>query len=367
MPRSTAALFEPFAINGLRLPNRIVMAPMTRRRSPGGVPGADVAAYYARRAEGGVGLILTEGTYVGHDAAGEHEDVPRFHGAAALEGWAQVLAAVKAQGGRIMPQLWHIGTARALDAKLNPGVAPAGPSGLKTTGERIAEPMSPADIDAVIEAFATAAQAAQRSGFDGIELHGAHGYLLDQFFWATTNRRTDRYGGDIAARTRIAAEIVAECRRRTGADFPILLRFSQWKIGDFAGRLATTPDELAQFLEPLTAAGVDVFHCSTRRYWLPEFEGSDLNLAGWTKKLTGKPTITVGSVTLSEEFTSSFAGKPSEVIDIDRLIEMLERGDFDLVAVGRALIVDPEWPIKIRAGRLDTLKPFSREALAELA
>ncbi|MFI4941072.1 MAG: 12-oxophytodienoate reductase, partial [Burkholderiales bacterium] len=105
-----APLFKPFLSNNLILPNRVVMAPMTRSFSPGGVPGADVAAYYRRRAENGVGLIITEGTLINHPAATNDPRVPRFHGADALAGWANVVAAVHAAGGKIMPQIWHIGT-----------------------------------------------------------------------------------------------------------------------------------------------------------------------------------------------------------------------------------------------------------------
>lgn len=136
----------------------------------------------------------------------------------------------------------------------------------------------------MIAAFAQAADDAKRIGFDGIELHGAHGYLIDQFFWGKTNRRTDRYGGDLVDRTRFAVEIVKACRRAVGPDYPIALRFSQWKSSDYTAKLAETPDELARFLAPLANAGVDIFHCSTRRCWESEFIGSDLNLAGWTKK-----------------------------------------------------------------------------------
>jgi 2,4-dienoyl-CoA reductase-like NADH-dependent reductase (Old Yellow Enzyme family) len=358
-------LFTPFASPGLTLPNRIVMAPMTRRRSPGGVPGPDVAAYYRRRAEAGVGLIATEGTLVAHPAAGMGVDLPDFHGEAALAGWARVVTEVKAAGGHIMPQLWHVGMARKPGGGPHPEAPSVGPSGLTTDGEAAGEPMSRHDIDAVIDAFAQGAEAARRLGFDGIELHGAHGYLIDQFFWSRTNRRTDRYGGDMVGRTRFAVEIVEECRRRVGPGFPIVLRFSQWKVRNYTARLCATPQELARFLEPLTKAGVDIFHCSTRRFWEPEFACSDLNLAGWTKRLTGKPTITVGSVSLDSEFTS--AVKSAEVTGIDRLLEMLARGDFDLVAVGRALLVDPAWVSKIRDGRFADLTPVTPEALSVFA
>jgi 2,4-dienoyl-CoA reductase-like NADH-dependent reductase (Old Yellow Enzyme family) len=114
-------------------------------------------------------------------------------------------------------------------------------------------------------------------------------------------------------------------------------------------------------------AGVDVFHCSTRRFWEPEFEGSDLNLAGWAKKLTGKPSITVGSVGLDDEFLTAFIdGKGANNASIDKLIEMFERDDFDMVAVGRALLADSEWVAKIQTGRIEELVPFNVEALKTL-
>ncbi|MFH8990670.1 NADH:flavin oxidoreductase [Streptomyces sp. NPDC017940] len=365
--RAAAVLSRPFTLGGLTVPNRIVMAPMTRNFSPDGVPGADVAAYYARRAAAQVGLIITEGTYVGHESAGESDRVPRFHGAEQLAGWAKVVDAVHAAGGKIMPQLWHIGMVRR--AGLPPFAdAPAvGPSGLRLDGtEGTGKAMTRADLDAVIGAFAEAAAAAERIGFDGVELHGAHGYLLDQFLWAGTNRRTDAYGGDLVARTRFAAEIVAAVRAAVAPDFPVVLRYSQWKADAYDARIADTPAELDALLSPLAAAGVDAFHASTRRYWLPEFDGSELNLAGWTKKLTGKPVITVGSVGLDGDFMRAFQGEGAPVKGIDNLLDRLERDEFDLVAVGRALLADPRWAAKVLGGAFDELSSYDPEALATL-
>jgi 2,4-dienoyl-CoA reductase-like NADH-dependent reductase (Old Yellow Enzyme family) len=234
-------------------------------------------------------------------------------------------------------------------------------------GEKIGEPMTQRDIDEVIAAYGRSAESAEGLGFDGLEIHGAHGYLIDQFFWEVTNRRTDCYGGDLAARTRFAVEVIQEIRRRVSDDFPVILRFSQWKLFDYSAKLARTPAELERFLEPLALAGVDLFHCSQRRFWEPEFEHSPLNLAGWTKKLIGKPTITVGSVSLNEEFMTSFRSpEVSSATGIDDLIERLERGEFDLAAIGRSLIVNPSWPEQIRRGALDELRPFQRDVLAEL-
>jgi 2,4-dienoyl-CoA reductase-like NADH-dependent reductase (Old Yellow Enzyme family) len=354
--RSTEALFRPFSLQGLELANRIVMAPMTRSHSPQGVPGADVAAYYRRRAEGGVGLIITEGTYIEDPVAGFDAKVPKFYGAQALAGWRHVVEEVHAAGGRIFPQLWHVGMVVSPGQELKPGVQPVGP-----------ENLTQADINRLIDAYAAAALAARELGFDGVELHAAHGYLIDQFFCGVTNRRTDQYGGDLVARTRFAVEIIAEVRRRVGPDFPLVLRYSQWKIRDFDAKLAATPEELDRFLGPLTDAGVDAFHCSTRRFWEPEFAGSDLNLAGWTKKLTGKPAITVGSVTLNEDLMTSFGTtQTASVTGLDNLLERLERDEFDLVAIGRSLIVNPAWPGIVRRGLLNELLPFNRAVLSEL-
>ncbi|MHB9860832.1 NADH:flavin oxidoreductase [Streptomyces sp. YIM S03343] len=369
-PASRAAeiLSRPVTLNGLTVPNRIVMAPMTRMFSPGGIPGEDVVSYYARRAAAGVGLIVTEGTYVGHDSAGQSSRVPRFHGEEQLAGWAKVAEAVHAAGGTIVPQLWHIGMVREQGQAPFPEAPAVGPSGLRIGAtEATGKAMDRADLDAVIGAFAEAAAAAERIGFDGVELHGAHGYLLDQFLWAGTNRRTDAYGGDPVARTKFAAEVIAAVREAVSPDFPVLFRYSQWKQEAYDARLAETPEELESILTPLAAAGVDAFHASTRRYWLPEFEGSDLNLAGWTKKLTGKPTVTVGSVGLDGDFIKAFTGEGSVLKGIDDLLDRLERDEFDLVAVGRALLQDPEWAAKILSGRTDELKPYDAAALKSLS
>lgn len=351
------ALFKPFTTGKLQVANRIVMAPMTRGFSPNGVPGEDVAAYYRRRAENGVGLIVTEGTVINHPAAAASPNWPHFHGEAALGGWSNVVKEVHEAGGKIIPQLWHVGLTRKPGDLPNPEAMPIGPSGLNLSGEKITEPLTENEIGDVIAAYGQAAADAARTGFDGIELHGAHGYLIDQFFWSVTNQRTDRYGGDLAARTRFAVEVIQSCRRAVGPDFPIVLRFSQWKAGYYEAKLAESPQQLEQFLTPLVDAGVDVFHCSTRRYWEPEFQDSDLNLAGWTKKLTGKPTITVGSVGLDNEFGSS-SGYNAHPAALNSLIERLENGEFDLVAVGRALLADPAWTAKIRGNRTDELLSF---------
>lgn len=356
-------LFQPITLGNLELANRVVMAPMTRGFSPNGVPGKDVAQYYQRRAKNSVGLIVTEGTLINHPAAAQGLGRPNFHGDEALEGWAEVVKAVHEVGGKIVPQLWHVGTARQVNGdNPNPEVLPIGPSGINImTGEKVNEAMTKEEINRIIQAFAQAAADAKRLGFDGIELHGAHGYLIDQFFWAKTNQRDDEYGGSIEERTRFAVEIIKACREAVGPEFPIILRYSQWKMSEYNAKLAETPEELKAFLTPLVEAGVDIFHCSTRRYHEAEFEGSDLNLAAWTKKLTGKPTITVGSVGLDSTFTEFFTqGKGGKATGFSPLIQSLKNQEFDLVAIGRALLADPEWVVKTAENRIDELIPFEK-------
>lgn len=366
MPKSVDVLFRPFSLKSLNMKNRIVMAPMTRSFSPQGVPTPEVAAYYRRRA-GDVGLIISEGTVVGRAASSNDPDVPHFHGERSLAGWQRVIDEVHAAGGAMAPQLWHMGVMRPHASGWLPTAPFEGPSGLVTPGEPGGVAMSEADIVDTIAAFGQAAADAKRLGFDAVELHGAHGYLIGQFFWAGTNKRTDRFGGPtLPERSRFARNVVAAVRAAVGEDLVVILRLSQWKQQDFAVKLAKTPAEMAAWLVPLAEAGVDIFHCSQRRFWQPEFEGSDLNFAGWAKKLTGKTTITVGSVGLSGEFIAGFQGESSHPSALDELLRRLERGDFDLVAVGRAILSDPEWVRKVRENRTQQLLDFTREALATL-
>lgn len=366
---NTQSLFTPVTLGPLSLNNRVVMAPMTRTFSPGNVPSDDVVEYYRRRAAGGVGLIITEGTFIGHIGANGYPNVPAIYGADALTGWKKVVDAVHAAGGKIASQLWHVGAMRR--AGVEPGGDAPGfsPSGVVMRGVESGVAMSKLDIDEVIAAYAQAAKDSKEIGFDAIEIHGAHGYLIDQFLWEGSNQRTDEYGGSFTNRLRFAREVIAAAREAVGPDYPIIFRISQWKQQDFSARLANTPEELEEILAALVEAGADIFHCSTRRFWEAEFEGSSLNLAGWAKKLTGKPSITVGSVSLDDDFIptdGTALAKSADVDSLDGLLERLENEEFDLVAVGRALIANPDWAEKVQHGHFGELVPYRKEMLASL-
>jgi 2,4-dienoyl-CoA reductase-like NADH-dependent reductase (Old Yellow Enzyme family) len=363
-------LFSPYRLNTLDLPNRVVMAPMTRSRSPGGVPTAEVAGYYRRRAENGVGLIITEAAGIDRPAALNEPDMPRFHGAAALAGWKKIVDEVHAAGGRIAPQLVHVGHKLSnLTPYWTPSRPYESPSGLSVTGERISQPMSESDVADAIDAFARAASDAERLGFDGIELMGAHGYLINQFFYDHLNLRNDGYGGvTLVERSRFAVEILKAVRAVVTPGFPVILRLSQWKPKDFRARLAETPKALEQWLNVLVEAGADAFHLSQARFWQPAFPEFDdeLNLAGWAKKLTGVTAITVGAVGLSGDVYESLGGKSAQFAPLNALLARLERDEFDLVAVGRALLQDPAWLEKIRRNCVDQIADFTPTAFANL-
>lgn len=360
-----AGLFRPVRLGALGLRNRVAMAPMSRYLCPDGVPHDGVTAYYRRRAEYDVGLIITEGTYIGHPSAASYEGVPFFHGEAALAGWGRVREAVHAAGGRIFPQLWHTGSFRQSWMGPVRGVPGYGPSENLNAFTNHPEPtraMSERDIEDVIAAYARAAADAQRLGFDGVELHAAHGYLIDEFLWERTNRRADRYGGDRRARTRFAVEIIQAMRARVGPDFPISLRFSQWKQQDYMARLAETPAELGDVLLPLVDAGITILHASTRRFWEPAFpDEDDRTLAGWTKQITGLPVIMVGGAGLDRPGL-----REALPASLDVLRGPIERDEFDVLAVGRALLAEPQWVRKARDGRIADCRPYTKDLLETL-
>lgn len=378
----TALLFSPCRLAGLDLRSRIVMAPMTRCMAEDGVPGPATASYYARRAAADVGLIMSEGIGVDHPAAlGEgtfgERNMPVLQGAAAIAGWRAVTDAVHAAGGLIFAQLWHQGPLRRPGSGPQPRAVSCRPDGRwgPLDGSTSAPPdyleavrpptvaMTDNDIADVIAAFGRSAAHAQTAGFDGIALHGAHGYLIDSFLWPETNSRVDAWGRTLAARTRFAVAVI-EAVRAAAPALPVAFRYSQWKLQDYDARLVDTPDMLAALLAPLVDAGVDLFDVSTRVFHRPAFAGSPLSLAGWTRRLTGVPAIAVGGVGLSRELKDSLMAVVPAEDNVARAVAAIERGEFDLLGVGRALLADPDWARKLRQGA--PLPAFSPAAFATL-
>jgi 2,4-dienoyl-CoA reductase-like NADH-dependent reductase (Old Yellow Enzyme family) len=373
----TRPLFQPLTVRGLTIPNRTVMAPMARYFARAHVPHVDAGAYYRRRIEGGVGLVITEATGVDHPLSVDYPDVPAMHGEAALAGWKRAVDAVHDAGGLIASQLYHQGMLRGgrFD-ELPESMRPSGTIGEIGSNSfhpgfaaRAAEPtrpMSEAEIADVIAAYARSARHAVDLGFDMIELHGAHGYMIDGFLWAASNRRTDRWGGDARQRAAFAAEVVKAVRAEMPAGMPLSFRFSQHKSCNYEARTTKSPQELEAMLGPIVEAGADLLHASIRRFWQPAYDGSPINLAGWAKKLTGLPVIAVGSVGLGLSASDTLRNIGEETADdnIGLLMERLNAGEFDLIAIGRSLLGDPAFVAKLGAG--EQPRPFTRDALAKL-
>jgi len=360
-------LFTPVELGPLRLPNRFVLPGMQRQWCEDGRPLPRLGAFYRACVEGGVGLVISESCAVDHPSATQVPSFTRITGET-VDAWAACVAEVKAAGGAMLMQLWHEGAVRQEGGDGPYAAAPTlSPSGMVHGLRPNGRAATLEELDAIKEAFVRSALLARQAGVDGVEVHAAHGYLLDQFLWAETNLREDGYGGDdIADRVRFPAEIVAAIRAAVGPDFVISLRFSQWKEAKYDARVAETPEKLATMLAILKGAGVDVFHASTRRFWTPEWPGSDLGLAGWTRRLSGAPVIAVGSVGLDADVMENFFGRearPTGEAGFRELLRRFDAGEFDLISVGRGHIGDTGLVNKLREGRFDEIRSFTRQDL----
>ena len=370
-PVSTAlaALFTPLAIKRLTLRNRFVMPGMQRGLMDDGAPTARMIEYMRRCAAGGAGLIISESTSPDHPSAYWQPVMGRLE-PGTLGAWRRVVDAVRSEGAAFLLQLWHPGAMRKVAPDHPLASYPAlSPSGLIQAGRPNGRAMTRADLEELKGAYALAAERAQGLGADGVEVHSAHGYLLDQFLWAETNRREDEYGGaTLAERARFSAEIVAAIRRTVGTDFVISYRFSQFKEVDYGAAVASGPEELGEMLGLLRGAGVDLFNVSSRRFFKrewPESAHPDFTIAEWARALTDAPVMTCGSVGLNVEmFANLFDDEePSELCierDLAFLAERVRRGTIDLVGVGRMHIANNDFVEKIRAGRLHELALFNK-------
>jgi len=360
----TSALFQPIDINALRLSNRIVMPGMQRQWCVDGKPTERLIEYYCARARGGVPLIITESCSVDHPSATQ-EPSYAWMTQATVDAWADCIARVREAGAELFIQLWHEGAVRR-EGGTGPlaGEPTVSPSGIRSAGRPQGRALTSGELVDVREAFARSARLARQAGARGVEVHSCHGYLLDQFLWEVTNIRDDGYGGpDFAARIRFPTEVVAAVRDAVGPDTVVSFRFSQWKQADYEAKIAKTPEELKLLMQAVERAGADVIHASTRRFFVPEWPGSDLGLAGWCKQFTTLPVIAVGSVGLDTDIMDNFLVREATQTGEDGIRELMRRFDnheFDLISIGRASIGDPEWVSKIRAGQFGEIRHFTR-------
>jgi 2,4-dienoyl-CoA reductase-like NADH-dependent reductase (Old Yellow Enzyme family) len=373
--RQLDSLFQPLTIRSTRLRNRFVMPGMQRGFMNDGSPTPKMVEYMRRCAAGGAGLIISESTSPDHPSAYWQPMMGRLE-PGTLPAWAEIVNAVRGEGAAFFLQLWHPGAIR----KVAPGHPLAdypalSPSGLIQTGRPNGRAMMLDELEELKLAYVRAARHARELGADGVEVHSAHGYLLDQFLWAQTNIREDEYGGHtLAERARYPAQIVKAIRAAVGEDFVISYRFSQFKEVDYGATVASGPEELRGMLQLLHAAGVDLFNVSSRRCFKhewPESEHPELTIAEWTRVLCDAPVMTCGSVGLDVEmFANLFDDQePVELSvekDLNLLAQRIDRGTLELVGVGRMHIANNDFVNKVREGRFWDLALFNKKVhLAE--
>lgn len=323
------------------LRNRTVVAPMSRvSAGTEGIPTEQMAAYYARFAEGGFAAVITEGTFTDALFSRSYQHQPGLVTDEQQAGWARAVERVHAEGGAFIAQLMHAG---ALSQCLANTVAPSAvrPKGAKMIDYGGSGPfplpqeITVLDIDAVIEGFVGAARRARAAGFDGIEVHGANGYLFDQFLTPYTNLRTDRYGGTAADRVRLTAETLAAIRAAVPSDFVVGVRLSQTKVNDLEHRWSGRR-EAAVYFAAVAEAGADYLHIAS--------EGRD-----WLQTAMIEPNTSVTA--LARAVTDLPVLANGGMHDPARAAEILGEGHADLVALASGALANPDWPRRLRDGR----------------
>lgn len=348
----TTNLFSPLDLGPLALPNRIIMPPMTRMRArmPGNIPWEINAEYYRQRAS--AGLIITEGTPVSPRGHGYYH-TPGIHTEAQAEGWKRVTNAVHEAGGRIFAQLWHVG--RQTHSDLQPdGAAPVAPSAIAGVGQAYVAPgvmkdysmpraLELGEIAAVVEEFRRGAALAKSAGFDGVELHGANGYLMEQFLSDNSNSRTDQYGGSLMNRARFLFEVV-EAVTSVWAPDRVGVRLSP---ANTHGGIAPS-DRFGTFSH--VVRGLNQFGLAYLHFVEPRVAGNK-DMAHFDDALSSRhfrPMITGGTKLISAGGLDFASGQAA-----------LANGEADAIAFGRAFIANPDLPRRLALGA--PLNRYQRE------
>ncbi|MCR2805568.1 oxidoreductase [Paenibacillus soyae] len=338
-------LLQPVRIGNWNLRTRIAMAPMTRSFADDttGTVGEDVVAYYQRRAQDGIGLIITEGITPSPRGKGTFR-VPGLYTREQANAWRKVTEAVHEEGGTVIAQLWHVG--RLTHPDLTGGYAPQAPSAVQAEGlvHRLRKPfampesMTIGEIGEAVQQYTQAAKLAIEAGFDGVELHGAHGYLIDQFAWEVTNRRTDRYGRGRSGRLLFMKEVLCAVGEAIGMD-RVIVRFSELKDDKPNFRWQDPLAEIEAYLEVFRETGLRVLHPSTNTFTQPMADG--MTLHELIRKRWDGAIIGVGGLT------------PSSAADAIR------ESVIDIAAFGKPLLANPDFVWRLRNDQL--LIPYEPE------
>ncbi|MGA0543027.1 alkene reductase [Neotabrizicola sp. VNH66] len=352
----TAPLFEPFRHGPLDLPNRLVVAPLTRvSATPDGCATPEMAAYYRRYAEGGWGLIVTEATYVDDHASQGYFRQPGIVTAAQVAAWRQATDAVHAAGGRIILQLSHAG---ALGQGNPRGRQTVAPSAIRPAGEiarryrgkgpyAVPAALDEAGIAAIIAAFGQAARNAMEAGFDGVEIHGANGYLIHQFLTPDSNQRSDGWGGSLENRLRFPLAVLQAARDAVPEGRILGLRLSQSRANDAGAQWQDGAAEAEGIFTAMGRVPGLYLHISSHTGCAPVFD-SGLSLAGLARRHSGHPVIANGRLESG-----------------DLAQKLLADGEADLISLGKAAIADPDWPTKVQRGEIPV--PFDPDMISPVA
>lgn len=340
---NNSQLFSEHSISNLSLQNRLVVAPMTRvTASIDGIPGDRMKSYYEDFARGGFALVITEGIYTDKNWSQAYAYQSGIVNDEQARGWGAITEAVHSQGGLIFAQIMHAGAISQGNYYKDETV---GPSSVRPVGEQMKfyrgegeypmpRELSEEEIQEAIEGFADAAsRAVNEAGFDGIEIHGANGYLLDQFFTDYTNQRTDSWGGSIADRLKLSLSVIKAVRERLASDVPVGIRISQGKVNDFFHKWANGEDDARVVFSLLAESGIDFIHLTEFEAWKPAFEGSPLSLVSLARKYAPNLTIIANG----------------SLHDAEKALQVMQDGA-DMIALGRGALANHDWPERIKKG-----------------
>lgn len=348
--------FSNLQLGKLKLRNRVALAPMTRTSATEeGLATEKIARYYANFARGGFSLIITEGLYPDESYSQGYLNQPGIANEAHIKAWKKVVNAVHDEGGYIFAQLMHAGGLSQGNRYKNEKIAP---SSIKPKGEQlgiyrgngefaIPREITKEGIKEVIHGFSAAAVRAREAGFDGIEVHGANGYILDQFLTDYTNQRTDEYGGSTVNRVRLLVEVLQAIRYSVGQNFQVGIRISQGKVNDFDYKWAGGESDAKIIFGKLSQAGADFIHVTEHDATQPAFEKGP-TLATLAKKYGRLPVIANGNLE-----------------DPNKAEEILKKGEVDIIALGKGALANSDWPNRVVNGC--SLKPFNPEILQPYA
>jgi len=344
-------LFEPVTLENTTLENRIGVAPMTRiSATHEGLVTDQMAAYYGSFARGGFGLIITEGNYIDDKYSQTYPYQPGIVYEEQVEAWKKVVDAVHQEGAKIFMQLQHSGALSQANRFVEETLAP---SAVQPKGEQLGmylgegpfqmpKEATKEEIDEVIRNFVDSAKRAQSAGFDGIEIHGANGYLLHGFLTDYTNQRTDEYGGSTENRVRLSVEVAEAIREAVGQDFTIGIRISQSKVNDFAHKWAGKEQDAEIIFGGLAQAGLDYIHTTEYKAWDPAFDTNEASLAELAKKYGNIPVMANGHLE-----------------DPEKAAELIENGEADIVTIGKGALANHDWANKVKNG--EALETFNAE------